>query len=102
MRKKQHHRPAARLAHLVIAMTPLFYALGQIIPGYNATREQTWANTDRGVTVKSAERKPPKPSLYIAALTKALGVWTRGTHEDTALNSRVKFFTVHGKLRYFC
>jgi len=37
MRKKQHHRPATRLAHLVMAITPLFYPLGQTafdkIPG---------------------------------------------------------------------
>lgn len=31
MRKKQHHRPAARLAHLVMAMTPLFYPLYQMV-----------------------------------------------------------------------
>lgn len=48
MRKKQHHRPAPRFAHRVIAMTPLFCA-----------------NIDRGVTVKRAEKKPPIPSLRI-------------------------------------
>jgi hypothetical protein len=62
MRKKQHHRPAVRLAHLVMAITPLFYSLGQVVLGQKITRECTWANTDNGVTVKSAEMKPPKPS----------------------------------------
>ena len=62
MRKKQHHLPAARLAHLVMAITPLFYLLSQTAPGQNIARGHTWANTDSGVTVKSAERKPPKPS----------------------------------------
>lgn len=45
IRKKQHHRPAPRFAQRVMAITPLF-----------------WANTDKGVTVKSAEMKPPIPS----------------------------------------
>ena len=47
MRKAQHQRPAVRLAQRVIAMTPLF-----------------WAKTERGVTVKRAEKKPPRPSLW--------------------------------------
>lgn len=102
MRKKQHHRPAARLAHLVMAMTPLFYPFGQMTPRHDAAQEHTWANTESGVTVKSAEKKPPKPSPYIAAWVKVSGSWTRGTYENTALNSRVEFFTVYGKLGYFC
>ena len=46
MRKPQQKRPAVRFAHRVIAITPLFCA-----------------KIESGVTVNSAETKPPMPSL---------------------------------------
>jgi hypothetical protein len=46
IRKTQHQRPADRFAQRVITITPLFCA-----------------KMERGVTVKRAEMRPPRPSL---------------------------------------
>ena len=120
MRNAQHQRPAERFAQRVMAMTPLFYVRCE---GWDGTRhgqrvetltfmsavyvggraraeERTWAKIESGVTVKSAERNPPTPSLYIRRVRRAtLEREENGADQNASLDARVELDAVHGQAR---